>query len=284
MTKEFSHQSVLPQEVITGLAIAPGGHYLDVTLGGGGHTRLILEAGGKVTAIDRDRAAIDHCQDLLQEYATQLDFWQGNFVDYQPGTTKFTGIVADLGVSSYQLDEPSRGFSFRLAAELDMRMDQSQELTAKIVINTWSEKQLADIFFKYGEERLSRRLAKIIVEERPFHTTTELAETISKSVPRAYRYGRIHPATRIFQALRIVVNQELAALEKFLQIAPAWLHPQGKVAIISFHSLEDRIVKHSLRENPQFQVLTKKPIIPQEAEMKLNPRSRSAKLRLAEKL
>jgi 16S rRNA (cytosine1402-N4)-methyltransferase len=284
VTKEFSHQSVLPQEVITGLAIAPGEHYLDVTLGGGGHTRLILEAGGKVTAIDRDRAAIEHCQSLLQEYTDQLHFWQGNFVDYQPGTTKFTGLIADLGVSSYQLDEPSRGFSFRLEAELDMRMDQTQELTAKTVINTWSEKQLADIFFKYGEERLSRRLAKIIVEERPFQTTTKLAETISKSVPRAYRYGRIHPATRIFQALRIVVNQELASLEKFLQVAPHWLQPQGRIAIISFHSLEDRIVKHSLRENPLFQVLTKKPIIPQEAEMKLNPRSRSAKLRLAEKL
>lgn len=283
MTKEFSHQSVLPQEVITGLAIQLGGHYLDVTLGGGGHTRLILEAGGKVTAIDRDRAAIDHCQILLKEYENQLNFWQGNFVDYQPGAIKFTGIIADLGVSSYQLDEPSRGFSFRLEAELDMRMDQTQDLTAKTVINTWSEKQLADIFFKYGEERLSRRLAKIIVEERPFQTTTKLAEAISKSVPRAYRYGRIHPATRIFQALRIVVNQELASLEKFLQIAPNWLQPQGKIAIISFHSLEDRIVKHSLRENPLFQVLTKKPIIPQEAEMATNPRSRSAKLRLAEK-
>ncbi len=284
MTKEFSHQSVLPQEVITGLAIQPDGHYLDVTLGGGGHTRLILEAGGKVTAIDRDREAIAHCQDLLKEYAHQLSFWQGNFVNYQPGAIAFAGIIADLGVSSYQLDEPSRGFSFRLEAELDMRMDQHQELTAKTVINTWSEKQLADIFFKYGEERLSRRLAKVIVEERPFQTTTKLAETISRSVPRAYRYGRIHPATRVFQALRIVVNQELASLEKFLQIAPNWLQPQGKIAIISFHSLEDRIVKHSLRENPLFQVLTKKPIIPQEAEMATNPRSRSAKLRLAEKL
>ncbi len=284
VTKEFSHQSVLPQEVITGLAIQPGGHYLDVTLGGGGHTRLILEAGGKVTALDRDQEAIEHCQSLLKEYESQLSFWQGNFVNYQPGAIKFAGIIADLGVSSYQLDEPSRGFSFRLEADLDMRMDQNQELTAKTIINYWQEKQLADIFFKYGEERLSRRLAKIIVEERPFQTTTKLAETISKSVPRAYRYGRIHPATRIFQALRIVVNQELASLEKFLQIAPHWLQPQGKIAIISFHSLEDRIVKHSLRENSQLQVLTKKPILPLEEEMAINPRARSAKLRLAEKL
>ncbi len=284
VTKEFSHQSVLPQEVITGLAIQPGGHYPDVTLGGGGHTRLILEAGGKVTALDRDQEAIEHCQSLLKEYESQLSFWQGNFVNYQPGAIKFAGIIADLGVSSYQLDEPSRGFSFRLEADLDMQMDQNQELTAKTIINYWQEKQLADIFFKYGEERLSRRLAKIIVEERPFQTTTKLAETISKSVPRAYRYGRIHPATRIFQALRIVVNQELASLEKFLQIAPHWLQPQGKIAIISFHSLEDRIVKHSLRENSQLQVLTKKPILPLEEEMAINPRARSAKLRLAEKL
>jgi len=284
VNKEFSHQSVLPQEAIAGLAIQPGGHYLDVTLGGGGHTRLILEAGGKVTAIDRDEAAIAHCQALLKEDENRLNFWHGNFGDYQPGEVKFAGIIADLGVSSYQLDEPSRGFSFRLEAELDMRMDQSQTLTAKTIINYWQEKQLADIFFKYGEERLSRRLAKVIVEKRPFQTTTELATAISQSVPGAYRHGRIHPATRVFQGLRIAVNQELASLEKFLQIAPLWLQPQGKIVVISFHSLEDRIVKHSLRENPQVQVLTKKPILPQETEMRTNPRSRSAKLRIAEKL
>lgn len=281
MSKEFSHQSVLPQEVITGLAIQPGENYLDVTLGGGGHSRLILEAGGVVTAIDRDEAAITHCRNSLGEYGDRLQFWQGNFADYQP-KQKFAGIIADLGVSSYQLDEPSRGFSFRLEADLDMRMDQSQTLTAKTIINLWQEQQLADIFYRYGEERLSRRLAKIIVEKRPFQTTTELATAISQSVPGAYRHGRIHPATRIFQGLRIAVNQELAALEKFLQVAPHWLQPGGKIAVISFHSLEDRIVKHSLRENPLVQVLTKKPIIPQDAETAKNPRSRSAKLRLAQ--
>lgn len=281
MSKEFSHQSVLPQEVITGLAIQPGENYLDVTLGGGGHSRLILEAGGVVTAIDRDEAAITHCRNSLVEYDDRLQFWQGNFADYQP-KGKFAGIIADLGVSSYQLDEPSRGFSFRLEADLDMRMDQSQTLTAKTIINLWQEQQLADIFYRYGEERLSRRLAKIIVEKRPFQTTTELATAISQSVPGAYRYGRIHPATRIFQGLRIAVNQELASLEKFLQVAPHWLQPGGKIAVISFHSLEDRIVKHSLRENPLVQVLTKKPIIPQDAETAKNPRSRSAKLRLAQ--
>lgn len=281
MSKEFSHQSVLPQEVITGLEVQPGESYLDVTLGGGGHSRLILEAGGKVTAIDRDEAAIAHCRNSLGEYSDRLHFWHGNFADYQP-KQKFAGIIADLGVSSYQLDEPSRGFSFRLEADLDMRMDQSQTLTAKTIINSWQEQQLADIFYKYGEERLSRKLAKVIVEKRPFQTTTELATAVSQSVPSAYRYGRIHPATRIFQGLRIAVNQELASLEKFLQVAPHWLQPGGKIAVISFHSLEDRIVKHSFRENPLLQVLTKKPIIPQDAEMKINPRSRSAKLRLSQ--
>jgi 16S rRNA (cytosine1402-N4)-methyltransferase len=281
VSKEFSHQSVLPQEVIVGLEVQPGADYLDVTLGGGGHSRLLLEAGGRVTAIDRDEAAIAHCRNYLTEYSDRLHFWHGNFADYQP-RQKFAGIIADLGVSSYQLDEPSRGFSFRLEADLDMRMDQSQTLTAKTIINSWQEQQLADIFYKYGEERLSRKLAKVIVEKRPFQTTTELATVVSQSVPSAYRYGRIHPATRIFQGLRIAVNQELASLEKFLQVAPHWLQPGGKIAVISFHSLEDRIVKHSFRENPLLQVLTKKPIIPQDAEMKINPRSRSAKLRLAQ--
>ncbi len=281
MSKEFSHQSVLPQEVITGLEVQPGESYLDVTLGGGGHSRLILEAGGRVTAIDRDEAAITHCRNSLTEYGDRLQFWRGNFAEYQP-KQKFAGIIADLGVSSYQLDEPSRGFSFRLEADLDMRMDQSQTLTAKTIINSWQEQQLADIFYRYGEERLSRKLAKVIVEKRPFQTTTELAAAVSQSVPSAYRYGRIHPATRIFQGLRIAVNQELASLEKFLQVAPHWLQPGGRIAVISFHSLEDRIVKHSFRENPLLQVLTKKPIIPQDAEMKVNPRSRSAKLRLAQ--
>ena len=164
-----------------------------------------------------------------------------------------------------------------------MRMDRREDLTAADIINHWDEKELADIFFKYGEERLSRRIARRIVENRPFKTTTELAEAIAYSVPRQYRYGRIHPATRVFQALRIVVNQELTSLEKFVDTAPNWLKPSGRIGIISFHSLEDRIVKHRLKESPLLQVLTKKPIIPQEDELENNPRSRSAKLRLAER-
>jgi 16S rRNA (cytosine1402-N4)-methyltransferase len=163
-------------------------------------------------------------------------------------------------------------------------MDRRQLLTAAEVVNHWDETQLADIFFKYGEERLSRRIARRIVEQRPFHTTTELAEAIAKTVPRQYRYARIHPATRVFQALRIVVNDELSSLETFLKRAPDWLVPGGRIAIISFHSLEDRLVKHNLRAAPQLQVLTKKPITPQADEIATNPRSRSAKLRIAQRV
>lgn len=281
----FVHISVLAAELIAGLAIHPGGIYLDATVGGGGHTRLILQTATdtKIIAIDRDEDAINAAKSNLAEFTERIKFWHGNFAEYKPQNLEFDGIIADLGVSSFHLDTGSRGFSFRQEAELDMRMDRRENLTASDIINEWEEKELADIFYKYGEERLSRRIAKQIVEKRPFQTTTELANEIFHSVPRSYRYGRIHPATRVFQALRIVVNQELASLETFLKIAPSWLKPGGRIGIISFHSLEDRIVKHSLKESPILQVITKKPITPQEEELQQNQRSRSAKLRIAEK-
>ncbi|BAU66851.1 S-adenosyl-methyltransferase MraW [Stanieria sp. NIES-3757] len=283
----FIHIPVLSRELITGLNISPEGHYLDATVGGGGHSELILSAAEnvKVTAIDRDDNAIAATQARLsQYYPQQLEFWQGNFADYQPNKILFDGIAADLGVSSPQLDVAERGFSFRQTAPLDMRMDQNQALTAAEIINHWDEVELANIFFKYGEERLSRRIARKIVQQRPFNTTTELANVIASSVPPKYRYGRINPATRVFQALRIVVNQELQSLETFLSIAPHWLKPTGIIAIITFHSLEDRIVKHQFRNNQLLEVITKKPIIPQSDEQQQNPRSRSAKLRLARKI
>ncbi|MGC1394197.1 MAG: 16S rRNA (cytosine(1402)-N(4))-methyltransferase RsmH, partial [Coleofasciculaceae cyanobacterium] len=281
----FLHIPVLSKELIEGLNILPGGHYLDATVGGGGHSGLILAAAAdvKVTAIDRDGVALEAAAATLAGYEERINFERGNFADYQPGSVLFDGIIADLGVSSAQLDIAARGFSFRNAGDLDMRMDQRQSLTAADVINRWEEKQLADAFYKYGEERLSRQIARRIVERRPFQTTNELAEAIAHSVPRKYRYGRIHPATRVFQALRIVVNQELASLETFLDKAPNWLKPGGRIGIISFHSLEDRIVKHTLR-NSELKVLTKKPIIAQESELNENPRSRSAKLRFAERV
>ncbi len=290
----FVHVPVLSRELIEGLAVRPGGHYLDATVGGGGHSRLILEAAPDVrlTAIDRDEQALEAAKDQLASYGVsvskgdleaRVQYFLGNFANYEVSEPVFDGIICDLGVSSYQLDIAERGFSFRTAAALDMRMDRRQGVTAADVINQWKETELANIFFKYGEERLSRRIARRIVEQRPFHTTTELAMVIAASVPRQYRYGRIHPATRVFQALRIVVNEELTSLETFLNRAPNWLVPDGRLAIISFHSLEDRLVKHSLRDSPLLQVLTKKPIVPQTDEIKQNPRSRSAKLRIAVK-
>lgn len=282
----FIHVPVLSRELIDGLAVRSGGHYLDATVGGGGHSRLILEVGGdvKLTAVDQDEQAIAAAKIALADYGSQVQFIQSNFAEYQPGNLTFDGIIADLGVSSYHLDTAERGFSFRNTAPLDMRMDRRRDLTAAEIINEWDEKELADIFFKYGEERLSRRIARRIVEDRPFATTTELAEAIARCVPKQYRYGRIHPATRVFQALRIVVNEELTAVETFLNRAPIALVPGGRIAVISFHSLEDRIVKHSLRNSPLLQVITKKPITAQDDELEINVRSRSAKLRIAEAL
>ena len=284
--QNFSHIPVLGREVIEGLAVRPGGHYLDVTVGGGGHSRLILEAAAdvRVTAVDQDEDALAASRKELAEFGDRIQFIHSNFADCEFTLNTFDGILADLGVSSYHLDQPERGFSFRQAANLDMRMDRGRSLTAADVINNWNEADLADIFFKYGEERLSRRIARRIVERRPLQTTVELAEAIASSVPPKYRYGRIHPATRVFQALRIVVNDELKSLEIFLDKAPNALVPGGRIAIISFHSLEDRPVKHGLRNSPLLKVLTKKPIIAQEEEISHNPRSRSAKLRIAQKL
>ncbi|TVQ48678.1 MAG: 16S rRNA (cytosine(1402)-N(4))-methyltransferase RsmH [Gloeocapsa sp. DLM2.Bin57] len=283
---KFNHIPVLSTELITGLNITPNGHYLDATLGGGGHSKLILESFPTVTVtgIDRDVEAIAAVKSSLEQYIPErLELWQGNFANYQPQQL-FDGIIADLGVSSPQLDVASRGFSFRHSAPLDMRMDSTQSLTAATIINHWSEAELAKIFFEYGEERLSRRIAKKIVQSRPLQTTTQLAEAISSCVPAKYRYGRIHPATRVFQALRIAVNDELVSLEKFLIQAPEWLKPGGRIAMISFHSLEDRLVKHSFRDHQLLQVITKKPIIAQPSEINLNPRARSAKLRIGYKL
>ena len=282
----FKHLSVLSRELIAGLDILSAGKYLDATAGGGGHSELILNQGPeiKLIAIDRDEMAIAAVKEKLANYyPQQLEFWQGNFADYQPKNILFDGIIADLGVSSPQLDVAERGFSFRNTAPLDMRMDRSQRTTAAEIVNHWKEVSLADLIYEYGEERFSRRIAKKIVQQRPFQTTTELAEAIASTVPGKYRHGRIHPATRTFQALRIEVNQELKSLEKFIAQAPNWLKPGGKIGIISFHSLEDRIVKHCFRGSDLLEVITKKPITADRDEQRANPRSRSAKLRFAQR-
>jgi 16S rRNA (cytosine1402-N4)-methyltransferase len=284
--QSFVHIPVLGQEVVEGLMLRSGGHYLDATVGGGGHSRLMLEAVPdiQITALDQDATALKAAQENLREWGDRVRFAYTNFAEFNPGNKRFDGILADLGVSSPQFDHPDRGFSFRLEAPLDMRMDQQQSLTAAEIVNSWDEVELANLIYTYGEERLSRRIARRIVERRPFETTTELAEAIFHSVPRSYRYGRIHPATRTFQALRIAVNQELKVLETFLELAPDWLKPAGRLCIISFHSLEDRIVKHRFRESDTLRVITRKPITPTETEMEQNVRSRSAKLRIAEKV
>ncbi|MEA5573276.1 16S rRNA (cytosine(1402)-N(4))-methyltransferase RsmH [Calothrix sp. UHCC 0171] len=281
----FSHTPVLPKEVIEGLQIQAGGHYLDATVGGGGHSRLILEAASDVlvTALDQDEEALAAARQELAEFGNRVKFIHSNFATYNYPANTFAGILADLGVSSYHLDTPERGFSFRNEGNLDMRMNRQQSLTAADVINNWTEADLVDIFFRYGEERLSRRITRRILEKRPYQTTKQLADVIAGSVPPKYRYGRIHPATRIFQALRIAVNDELGVLEQFLAKAPLALVPGGRLVVISFHSLEDRIVKHSLRESSTVNVVTKKPIIAQEEEIIENARSRSAKLRIAQR-
>ena len=282
----FNHRSVLSRELVTGLDISASGIYLDATAGGGGHSELILRQTDdiKLVAIDRDETAIAAVKTRLAEYIPQqLSFWQGNFADYQPQELLFDGVIADLGVSSPQLDIAERGFSFRNTAPLDMRMDREQRITAAEIVNHWKEVSLADLIYEYGEERFSRRIAKKIVQKRPFKTTTDLAEAIASTVPGKYRHGRIHPATRTFQALRIEVNQELKSLEKFIDLAPTWLKPGGIIGIISFHSLEDRIVKHRFRNSELLEVITKKPITAQPDEQRANPRSRSAKLRFAKR-
>jgi len=287
MTAQFHHVPVLADPAIAGLEIIAGGVYLDCTVGGGGHSSLILQAAENVhlVAIDRDEMAIAAATDKLADYGNQVTFWRGNFCDYNPSSTMlFDGILADLGVSSTQLDVADRGFSFRESGDLDMRMDNRQTLTAAEIINHYKEVELANIIFKFGEERLSRRIASQIVEKRPFKTTLELANAIAACVPSSYRHGRIHPATRTFQALRIAVNRELESLEKWLAVAPNWLKAGGKIAVITFHSLEDRIVKHTFREDDRLQVLTKKVIIATDEETKTNPRARSAKLRIAQKI
>lgn len=290
LSTNFVHVPVLSRELITGLSVVAGVHYLDATVGGGGHSLLILQAAPDVrlTALDQDEVAIAATQARLAEiepsFVERVQFWRGNFAEYQPKGMEFDGIIADLGVNSYQLDTPTRGFSFRHSAPLDMRMNQQQLLSAADIINTWDEVELADIFFDYGEERLSRRIARKIVRSRPFETTTQLADVIASCYPPKSRYGRIHPATRVFQALRIAVNQELTALETFLSKAPQWLKLGGRIGVISFHSLEDRRVKQSFKSDSHLQVVTKKPIQPLADEIADNPRARSAKLRLAERI
>ncbi|MDB9528232.1 16S rRNA (cytosine(1402)-N(4))-methyltransferase RsmH [Oscillatoria sp. CS-180] len=282
------HVPVMPQAVVEGLNLPTSADtpvVLDATVGGGGHSELILQAceALKLVALDQDEVALAAAQQRLTRYGDRVTFHHTNFASFQPNHA-FQGILADIGVSSAQLDTPERGFSFRKEAPLDMRMNQQQNLSAADVVNHWNETELANTIFTYGEERLSRRIARAIVEQRPFQTTTQLADAIARCVPKKYRYGRIHPATRTFQALRIAVNAELDVLKSFLSQAPSWLVTGGRLVVISFHSLEDRIVKQAFRGDERLKIITKKPLVATEDEVQHNPRARSAKLRVAERI
>ena len=281
------HQSVLLHEVLENLDPKLGQTIIDATLGVGGHTRAIAERGANVIAIDQDPNMIalakEQCHGLpvTMHHAGFDQLFELLAIDKIDAVD---GLLADLGFCSDQVEDASRGFSFRHDGPLDMRLDPTIGRSAADLVNRESETSLADIFYQYGEERKSRRVAKRIVErraEKPFETTFELAELVRKSVPRS---GHIDPATRVFQGLRIAVNDELGALERLLALLPNVVKLGGRAVIISFHSLEDRLVKRAFREGSTWKALTKKPIEATSAEMARNPRSRSAKLRVAERI
>lgn len=300
------HVSVLRDETLEFLNLRPGCVVVDATVGLGGHSKEILKRilpGGKLVAIDQDEKALETAKKNLAEYKDHVQFLHGNFSDLvsllkNAGVDSADALLMDLGVSSYQLSDPGRGFSFLEDGPLDMRMNLRQELQAKDVVNSSSEKDLADIIFQYGEERLSRRIARAIVEVRRkqrFQTTMQLADVIERAVGRFYRKQKIHPATRTFQALRIYVNRELDSLEKVLQEGIHILKPGGRWVVISFHSLEDGMVKRAFRDvlalrggseggRQLVKVLTKKPVRPSLKEIESNSRARSAKLRAVEKI
>jgi len=285
------HTPVLLNEAIHFLDPRPGGRFIDATLGAGGHTRALLERtepDGKVLAIDQDQSALSDASPMLASFGPRLSLVHGNFRDVEAiagahGFMECAGVLADIGISSMMVDDPSRGFSFMREGPLDMRMDRAQELTASDVVNTYSEKEIADILYTYGEERRSRPLARSIVRSRPLHRTTDLVRAVER-VSGTRRFGRIHPATRTFQALRIYVNDELKSLETFLDSSMKLVGRGGRIVVITFHSLEDRIVKQKFRAPALAgRSLTKKVITGTDEELRRNPRARSAKLRAWER-
>ena len=310
---EFSHISVLLNETIESLDIKPDGIYVDGTAGGGGHSLEIakrLTEGGRLIAIDRDDAAIAAATARLADYSDRVTFVRNNFsaiadVCDMLGIEKIDGILLDLGVSSYQLDTAERGFTHNTDAPLDMRMDRRGELDAYTVVNGYTYEQLKKVIWEYGEERFAPKIASAIVrrrEKEPIKSTGELVDVIKSAIPASAREGGHHPAKRTFQAIRIEVNGELDAIEPTVRAAADRLASDGRIAIITFHSLEDRIVKQTYADlasgcncpkslpicvcgrKPTVNVLTRKPILPSEREVEENPRSRSAKLRVAEKI
>ncbi len=309
---EFTHKPVLLAECIEGLAVRPDGIYVDGTLGRAGHSREIARrlTTGHLYCIDRDMAAIEAAEERLAPWRDRVTLLHGNFADLSPllecaGVEGVHGMLFDLGVSSPQLDDASRGFSYMQDAPLDMRMDRSAALTAREVVNTWSQEELRRVLSEYGEERCAPAIARAICRARetePVETTFQLVEIIKRAMPPAALREKQHPAKRSFQAIRIAVNGELEALPPMLRDAADKLVPGGRLAVITFHSLEDRIVKRAMQDlsrgctcppefpvcvcgrKPRFRLVTRKPIVSGEEELRENPRARSAKLRLGEKL
>ena len=292
-----THIPVLVKETVEGLQAQPGGHFIDCTVGLGGHAAAILESiapHGKLLGIDADPEAIEIAQAKLHDYGEGLILVNDNFANLETICSKYNfypvdGILFDLGISSLQLDTAQRGFSFQREAPLDMRFDPEQELTAADIVNTISEHELAELIRKYGEERHSRRIAQRIIQSRPITTTLELAQLVEQVLGR--KRTRIHPATRTFMALRIAVNSELENLELALQQAIKLLRFRGRLVVISYHSLEDRIVKRFTQREasdywhmPSLKLISRKVIKPTSLEIESNPRSRSARMRTAERL
>jgi len=307
------HIPVLTEDVVRGLSVHAGGRYLDATIGGGGHTKAILDAGapdGRVLGLDADPEAAQRARTRLAAYGQRVTVVHASYVDLltiakREGFFPLDGVLFDLGFSSWQIEDPARGFSFSLPGPLDMRFNTESGPSAAELVNELSEEELIEIFFTYGEEPRSRQIARAIVRARPLHTTDALADVVVDAL--GGRRGALHPATRVFQALRIAVNRELASIETALPDAVAALKPGGRLGVISFHSLEDRIVKRFLQREsrdcicpPEIPVCQcdhrrtvrvigasgkgRKPVVPSAAEVAANPRSRSAKLRLAERV
>ncbi|MCC0783243.1 16S rRNA (cytosine(1402)-N(4))-methyltransferase RsmH [Clostridioides sp. ES-S-0108-01] len=310
---EFHHVSVLLNECIENLNIKQDGVYVDCTMGGAGHSKEIvkkLSDKGLFIGFDQDKNAISTAKERLSEYEGRVKFIHSNFENIKEelekiGVYKIDGVLADLGVSSHQLDEADRGFSYMQDAPLDMRMDVRCEFSAYDVVNTYTEEELSKIIKDYGEDNWAKRIAKFIVEERankPIETTGELVDIIKKAIPKKARIDGPHPAKRTFQAIRIEVNNELGVITKMINDASSIMNEGGRICIITFHSLEDRIVKNAFKylasdcicpqhlpicqcdKESEVKIITRKPILPSEEEIKVNPRSRSAKLRVVEKI
>lgn len=309
----FKHTTVLLNEAVDGLKIKADGTYVDCTLGGAGHSLLIagkLNENGRLFSFDQDEMALTAAKERLNKFSDRVELIKSNFIHIKKeladrSVFNVDGVIFDLGVSSPQLDEEDRGFSYRYDAPLDMRMNREQDLNAEVIVNTWTEESLANIIFQYGEEKFSRRIARKIIEyrsEKRIETTGEMVEIIKDAIPAPARRTGPHPAKRTFQALRIAVNDELNVFERTLKEAIELLQPGGRVSVITFHSLEDRICKNIFTElaqgcicppdfpictcgnTPKLKIITRKPIIPSNEELEVNPRARSAKLRIAEKL